>query len=130
MRVSRTCPSCGYTADYASAPLADAHHPRHSCANYRRGRDQAARRAERLQARVPRECTHPQARHRHGTRTAYVKDRCRRTDCTADSTGRRNTAAWSSESSLARTSAGVLKPRVLQGRPLSWAATASRWSAG
>jgi hypothetical protein len=86
MRVSRTCPSCGYTADYASAPLAGAHHPRHSCAKHRRGLDQAARRAERLQARVPRECAHPQARHRHGTRAAYVKDRCRCTDCTAANT--------------------------------------------
>jgi hypothetical protein len=86
MKVSRTCPACGYTADYASAPLADALHPRHSCVRHRRGNDQAARRAERLQARVPRECTHPQARHQHGTRTAYVKDRCRCTDCTAANT--------------------------------------------
>jgi hypothetical protein len=86
MRVSRTCPSCGYTADYASAPLADAHHPRHSCAKHRHGLDQAARRAERLQARVPRECTHPQACHRHGTRAAYVKDRCRCAACTAANT--------------------------------------------
>jgi hypothetical protein len=86
MRVSRTCQACGYTADYASAPLADAHHRRHSCAKHRRGLDQAARRAERLQARVPRECTHPQARHRHGTRAAYVKDRCRCAACTAANT--------------------------------------------
>ncbi|MGY5884761.1 helix-turn-helix domain containing protein [Modestobacter lacusdianchii] len=86
MRVSRTCPSCGYTADYASAPLADAHHPRHSCTKHRRGLEQAARRAERLQARVLRECPHPQARHQHGTRAAYVRDRCRCTDCTAANT--------------------------------------------
>ena len=85
MRVTRTCPSCGYTADYASAPLADAHHRRHSCAKHRRNLEQAAHRTERLQSRVPRECTHPQARHRHGTRAAYVKDRCRCTDCTAAS---------------------------------------------
>ena len=86
MRVRRTCPSCGHTADYATAPLADAHHRRHSCAKHRRGLDQAARRAERRQARVARECTHPQARHRHGTRAAYVKDRCRCPDCTAANT--------------------------------------------
>jgi hypothetical protein len=92
MRVSRTCPSCGYTADYASAPLADAHHPRHSCAKHRRGLEQAARRAERLQARVTRECTHPQARHQHGTRAAYVRDRCRCTDCTAANTAASRTA--------------------------------------
>jgi AraC-like DNA-binding protein len=35
---------------------------------------------------VPRDCTHPQARHRHGTRAAYVKDRCRCTACTAANT--------------------------------------------
>ncbi len=92
MRVSRTCPACGYTADYATARLADAHHPRHSCAKHRRGLEQARRRAERLQSRVTRECTHPQARHRHGTRAAYVKDRCRCTDCTAANTAISRTA--------------------------------------
>jgi hypothetical protein len=86
MRVSRTCQACGYTADYASAALADAHHRRHSCAKHRSGLERAARRAERLQSRVPRECLHPHARHRHGTRAAYVKDRCRCTDCTAANT--------------------------------------------
>jgi hypothetical protein len=86
MRVSRTCPSCGYTADYASAALADARHRQHSCAKHRRGLEQAARRAARLQGRVPRLCPHPQAHHRHGTRAAYVKDRCRCTDCTAANT--------------------------------------------
>jgi hypothetical protein len=93
MRVSRTCPACGYTADYASTPLADAHHRRHSCAKHRRGLEQAARRAERLQDRVTRECTHPQARHRHCTRAAYVKDRCRCTDCTAANTAASRTVA-------------------------------------
>jgi hypothetical protein len=92
MRASRTCPSCGYTADYASAPLADAHHPRHSCAKHERALHQARRRAERLQSRVTRECTHPQARHRHGTRAAYVRDRCRCTDCTAANTAASRTA--------------------------------------
>lgn len=92
MKVSRTCPSCGYTADYASAPLADAHHRRHSCAKHRRNLGQAARQAERLQARVTRECTHRQARHQHGTRAAYVKDRCRCSDCTAANTAASRTA--------------------------------------
>ncbi|MBM7808525.1 AraC-like DNA-binding protein [Geodermatophilus bullaregiensis] len=92
MRVSRTCPACGYTADYASAPLADARHRRHSCAKHRRGLDQAARRVERLQPRLTRECSHPQACHRHGTRAAYVKDRCRCTECTAANTAASRTA--------------------------------------
>jgi AraC-like DNA-binding protein len=92
MRVSRTCPACGYTADYATPRLADAHHPRHSCAKHRHSREQARRRAERLQARVKRECTHPQARHLHGTRAAYVKDRCRCPECTAANTAASRTA--------------------------------------
>jgi hypothetical protein len=92
MRVSRTCPACGYTADYASAPLADASHPRHSCAKHRRGLEQASRRAARIQARVTRECTHPRGRHRHGTRAAYVKNRCRCLDCTAANTAASRTA--------------------------------------
>lgn len=56
MRISRTCPACGYSAIYASARLADAHHRRHSCAKHRRGLEQARRRAERLQARMTRKC--------------------------------------------------------------------------
>jgi hypothetical protein len=86
MSVSRTCPSCGYTADNAGALLADNHSVRHSCAEPPRDGEEAHRPADRLQARETRECTHPQARHQHGTRTAYVKDRCRCTDCTAANT--------------------------------------------
>jgi hypothetical protein len=86
MRVRRTCPACGYTADYPTAPLADAHHRRHSCDKHRRGLEQAHRRAQRLQSRLTRECTHPQASHRHGTRAAYVKDHCRCPHCAAANT--------------------------------------------
>jgi hypothetical protein len=93
MRVSRTCPACGYTADYASAPLVDAHHRRHPCAKDRHDLEQAAHRTEQLQLRVTRDCSHPQARHRHGTRAAYVKDRCRCTDCTAANTAASRTAS-------------------------------------
>jgi len=92
MRVGRTCATCGYSADYASVALADAHHQRHSCAKHRRGLEQARRRAERLQARMKRECTHPHVRHLHGTRAAYVKDRCRCPDCTAANTAASRTA--------------------------------------
>jgi hypothetical protein len=92
MMVNRSCPICGYTADYASAALADAHHRRHSCAKHRRALEQARRRTRQRQARIARECTHPQARHRHGTRAAYVKDRCRCTDCTAANTAASRTA--------------------------------------
>ena len=32
--------------------------------------------------RTPKPCTHPLARHEHGTRVAYVRDRCRCVECT------------------------------------------------
>lgn len=86
MRTTRTCSSCGYTADYASAPRADAHHPRHSCAKHRLALERAARRADRARTRTTRECSHAKHRHIHGTRAAYVKDRCRCTACTAANT--------------------------------------------
>jgi hypothetical protein len=92
MTISRSCAICGYTADYASAAMADAHHRRHSCAKQQRALEQDRHRTQRLRARVTRECTHPQARHRHGTRAAYVRDRCRCTDCTAANTAASRTA--------------------------------------
>jgi hypothetical protein len=92
MRTTRTCSSCGYTVDYASGPLADAHHPRHSCAKHRLAIGRAARRTDRDCTRMARECAHPGAPHVHGTRAAYVKDRCRCTECTAANTAASRTA--------------------------------------
>jgi len=86
MRTTRTCSICSYTADYASAPLADAHHPRHSCAKHRLALQRAARRADRADSRMTRECSHAERRHVHGTRAAYVRDRCRCTSCTTANT--------------------------------------------
>jgi hypothetical protein len=85
MTISRACSTCGYTAAYASIPRADAHHPRHSCDKHRLTLERAARRADRARSRVRRECLHAD-RHEHGTRVAYVKDRCRCSDCTAANT--------------------------------------------
>jgi hypothetical protein len=92
MSVTRTCSDCGYTGNYASIPLADAHHSRHSCAKHRLALERAARRADRARTRVRRECTHIRGHHVHGTRAAYVKDRCRCTDCTAANTAASRTA--------------------------------------
>jgi len=86
MTISRTCSTCGYTATYASIPRADAHHRRHSCDKHRLTLERAARRADRARSRVTRECRHAGGRHAHGTRVAYVRDRCRCTDCTAANT--------------------------------------------
>lgn len=86
MSATRTCPACGYSRTYASDALADVHHARHSCAKHRQAIERARRRVQRAQGRVRRDCTHPRARHVHGTRVAYVKDRCRCTACTAANT--------------------------------------------
>jgi hypothetical protein len=86
MSVSRTCPTCGYHHEYATEALADTHHPRHSCQRHRALADAAQRRAERAAARIKRNCTHPGHPHQHGTRAAYVKDRCHCTACTAANT--------------------------------------------
>ena len=49
----------------------------------------AGQRALRAQQGPTRPCQHPRAQHVHGTRAAYVKDRCRCAPCTAA-----NAAAW------------------------------------
>lgn len=86
MSAARTCPTCGYSGTYASDALADVHHARHPCAKHRQAIERARRRVQRAQGRARRDCTHPRARHVHGTRVAYVKDRCRCSDCTAANT--------------------------------------------
>src|SRR3954452_2412339 len=40
---------------------------------------------------MTRECTHARGDHVHGTRAAYVRDRCRCTDCTAANTAASHT---------------------------------------
>lgn len=80
--IAMTCDDCGHSGRYRTRALADHHFPRHSCElNQRR-----AARAERVAARKAdtgerRDCEHPQARHEHGTRLAYILDRCRCRAC-------------------------------------------------
>jgi hypothetical protein len=77
LTVSRTCSTCGYTRSYTSAALANFHHPRHSCVKAQR----LALAALRTDGGPIRDCQHPGPPHLHGTRTAYVKDRCRCAAC-------------------------------------------------
>jgi hypothetical protein len=79
-RVARTCPICDYTATYASEPLANYHHRRHSCTKARASAEAARRR---IAGGPKRDCQHRGKPHRHGTRTAYVKDQCRCPQCRA-----------------------------------------------
>ncbi|MBN9618563.1 MAG: helix-turn-helix domain containing protein, partial [Actinobacteria bacterium] len=83
MSVTRVCPACGYSHTYATDAVADYNHPRHSCERHQARQDAARRRAERARGGPKRDCRHPRAKHVHGTRAAYVKDRCRCVRCTA-----------------------------------------------
>lgn len=82
----RACGDCGFSATYRTPGLAAYHFPRHSCANHRARTAIAARVAARAELRAAdlgpkRDCGHPIARHVHGTRQAFVLDRCRCLPC-------------------------------------------------
>ena len=81
--VQTNCAECGWTATYRTRPQADAYRARHSCGTHRRRADQARRRADAAAARPIRDCEHTALCHQHGTRAAYVSDRCRCEPCTA-----------------------------------------------
>jgi hypothetical protein len=84
-----TCPTCRYTHTYSTDAVAAAQFARHSCDKHLRRARAAQRRAERAAAGPTRECTHPGHPHKHGTRVAYVKDKCQCRPCTDA-----NTAEW------------------------------------
>jgi hypothetical protein len=90
--VVRHCAACGFTGTYASQALADYNFGRHSCAKRLARLAAASRRAEAAAAAPRRDCAHPGHPHRHGTRTAYVKDRCRCAQCRAANTAASNAA--------------------------------------
>lgn len=76
------CDDCGFTTDHTTERLATYSIRKHSC-DWQR---ELAARAERVRARRAssgpvRDCEHPRARHQHGTRPAYVFDKCRCRPC-------------------------------------------------
>lgn len=82
MAVQLTCQVCGYQTNAVSPAHAAHAFRRHNCD---KRLEQAERRnaAVRAQAERPvRECTHPNVKHRHGTLTMYIRDRCRCEPCT------------------------------------------------
>lgn len=81
-RIIVTCGDCRHRGVYRSQSLADFHFPRHSCATVlERKRRRRARQATLAGAGEKRDCQHKHARHQHGTRNAYVLDRCRCHPC-------------------------------------------------
>ena len=86
MATQMRCPSCGYAGTYKTPTLATAHFPRHSCEKQARLDARAARVvAAKTREGVKRDCECKHARHEHGTRTAYVVDKCRCRPCTTAS---------------------------------------------
>lgn len=79
---SASC-ACGFSGTYASQSYADRALRGHSCEKHR-ARTAARERRLAREAKVdrtPKPCLHPRTDHQHGTRAAYVLDRCRCTPC-------------------------------------------------
>lgn len=83
MSAQSHCADCGWASTLAkSEAVARYALTKHSCDKHRADIARAERVAARKAASGPlRECAHPRARHVHGTRAAYVLDRCRCRAC-------------------------------------------------
>ncbi len=87
MSVTVRCPDCGYSNTYRSQAQAEQYLARHSCRRHRDERARLAAAHARAVARtIASDCTHTRVHHEHGTREAYVLDRCRCRACGAANT--------------------------------------------
>lgn len=85
-RFRATCPNCPLDTLCTSQGLANKSMRMHSCERQHRLADMAARiEARKQDTGIKRECHHKYANHQHGTRLAYVLDRCRCLPCREDS---------------------------------------------
>lgn len=76
------CPDCPFDRTYTTEAMAAKALRTHSCETNRERANRAARVAARATSSgEKRDCTHPVARHEHGTRNAYVVDKCRCRPC-------------------------------------------------
>ena len=77
-RYTASCDECGYTATSRTQNLAYYGLRRHSCDRQRMLAAREARVAARKAKDGPKiDCHCPKTRHEHGTRNAYVVDKCR-----------------------------------------------------
>jgi len=76
-----TCSQCGYSRIYRSPALANMYMHRHSCERHLRRSHRAQNAIQRAERGLTRGCRHARVRHEHGTRAAYVSDRCRCAAC-------------------------------------------------
>lgn len=73
---------CSWHGEFRSAVQAEYARRQHSCAHHRKLAERQARVVARKNASgTRRDCTHPIARHEHGTSVAYTADRCRCRPC-------------------------------------------------
>lgn len=78
-----SCPACGYTTQKTTVGQASRSLRLHSCTRWTEKAAASARKVERRTRSGPtRECHHRQATHRHGTASAYIRDKCRCRPCT------------------------------------------------
>lgn len=88
--VGVACPECGFAGEYRTPGIAAKSLAKHSCDHQRKLTARAARVvARRTREGEKRDCVCKVANHEHGTRTAYVVDRCRCRSCTDASTAHR-----------------------------------------
>ena len=94
-----TCTQCDFTGELRRSDLCGACYQRH----WKAGTLPPFQRVPRA-PRVTRDCQHPRAPHKHGTRAAYVLDRCRCDSCTtanrvaqASNRQAKNVARWNPE---------------------------------
>ncbi len=80
---ARWCRTCGWKGTYDTAKRGDYAKRKHSCDKKLRKDASHARLVERMAKvdRTPKPCLHKIADHQHGTRAAYVLDRCRCLPC-------------------------------------------------
>lgn len=80
--IKMTCPSCGHSGRYRTPALAEFHFGRHSCTTQNERMARRRRQIARAQSSgTSRDCDHKNARHEHGTRLAYILDKCRCRPC-------------------------------------------------
>lgn len=83
--MTATCNTCGFTPKSTTGRYPQRAMSLHSCAKHLAESAARQRRLEREAAvdRTPKPCVHPVADHQHGSRAAYVLDRCRCLPCAA-----------------------------------------------
>lgn len=85
--VTVTCPDCGFTRTGRTPGIAGKSLEKHSCEHQYKLQARAARvEARKTREGIKRDCACKNAQHVHGTRTAYVVDKCRCRQCTDAST--------------------------------------------